>query len=400
MKGTSPFTPGRPVPPDLFVGREDYVRTIRGYLRDTASGRQENIFLAGDRGIGKSSLARYIRRLAAKDLNILPIHVFLGGVSDLDELVRRIFEEILKESSNQSWFSKVKENFGNYIESVDLFGISLQFNPPKEKIESLTLHFPEAIMKLLNDTKNENKGILIILDDINGLSKAPEFAHWYKSFVDYAATHYDSFPVCIMLIGVPELRDSLSEHQQSLLRIFHVINIERLKDPEVDSFFKKAFSTVNIQIDTQALELMRYYSSGLPIMMQEIGDATYRKDSDAHIDKEDAFRGILSAATVIGEKYLSPKVYRTIRSKPYRSILRKMGQKGIDTRFNRKEISEVLNAEEIRVFDNFLRKMKELGIIVNDIEEGRGHYKYINALYPVYISMESLAYQNKGERIK
>lgn len=291
--------------------------------------------------------------------------------------------------------TRLKGTSGSTLNLLTFFGVSLHFNPPREKMESLTAHFPEAMMKILSDTKNEHKGMLIILDDINGLSKTPEFAHWYKSFVDYAATHYDSFPVCIILIGIPELRDSLSEYQQSLLRIFRVITIGRLEDPEIDSFFKKAFSSVNIHTDTDALELMRYYSSGLPIMMQEIGDAVYRKDTDDHIDREDALIGILSATNVIGEKYLSPKVYRAIQSKSYRSILRKMGQKGIATQFSRQEISEVLSAEEIGVFDNFLRKMKELGIIVNDIEEGRGHYRYTNALYPVYINMESLIYLSR-----
>lgn len=393
MRDSSPFTPGSPAPPDLFVGRIEYINAIHERLCEAAAGKQQNIFLSGERGIGKSSLAKYIRVLADKKINALSIHVFLGGVHDLDELVRRIFEEVLKAASNQSWFEKFKTNFGTYIQSVDVFGVTLSFQPPKEKMQSLTGHFSEAITNIHNDIKSERSSILIILDDINGISKTPEFAHWYKSFVDYAATHYDSFPLSMMLIGVPEIRYSLGEHQESLLRIFHVINIERLSDEEVGSFFTKAFSSVNIQIEPDALATMIYHASGYPILMQEIGDAIYRRDEEGIIGIDDTYEGITSAAAVIGEKYLNPKVYQAIRSKKYRSILRKMGQKGSSVQFSRREISRGLTHDEIRVFDNFLSKMKTLGIIIDDREEGRGHYRYINALYPMYIRMESQTHE-------
>jgi len=48
-----------------------------------------------------------------------------------------------------------------------------------------------------------------------------------------------------------------------------------------------------------------------------------------------------------------------------------------------------IKAGERKVFNNFLRKMRELGIIVPDIEGGRGAYKFVNELYPVYIWLEN-----------
>jgi hypothetical protein len=54
-----------------------------------------------------------------------------------------------------------------------------------------------------------------------------------------------------------------------------------------------------------------------------------------------------------------------------------------------------LNNEEKRTFDNFLTKMKQLGVIQSDIEGGRGAYKFVNELYPIYITMESRAQRRK-----
>jgi len=62
-KEYSPFTPGSPVPLDLFVGRSNQIQEVVRYIKQTLSGRQENIFLSGDRGIGKSSFASFIRTL-------------------------------------------------------------------------------------------------------------------------------------------------------------------------------------------------------------------------------------------------------------------------------------------------------------------------------------------------
>ncbi|MEA1893737.1 MAG: ATP-binding protein [Euryarchaeota archaeon] len=387
MKENSPFTPGNPAPVELFVGRVEQIEEILKYVKQTSSGRQENVFLAGERGIGKSSLAAFLRHLVDRE-NFLTIHVFVGGVTDLEELVRRIFEQILKETNKQTWFDEISGFFGKYVKQVDLFGISVSFNPPQEDLEGLVRNFPEALKNIMEKIKNEKKGLFIVLDDINGISETPEFANWYKSFVDDVATHYTDFPAFIMPIGIPEIRDVLSEHQPSLMRIFRVVDIDKLSDKEVNEFFKKTFKRVNIEVEPEAMGVMVGFSSGLPILMHEIGDAVFWRDYDGVISKEDTLPGIVDAADRIGKKYLDPKVYRTIRSERYRSILRKLGEEPID-RFKKSEIGSKLSEEEKKVFKNFLGKMRQLGIIVPDIEGGRGAYKFVNVLYPVYIWMES-----------
>jgi len=309
-------------------------------------------------------------------------------VTDLEELVRRVFEQILKETNKQTWFGEISDFFGKYVKQVDLFGISVSFNPPQEDLEGLVRSFPEALKNIMEKIKNEKKGLFIVLDDINGISETPEFANWYKSFVDDVATHYTDFPAFIMPIGIPEIRDVLSEHQPSLMRIFRVVEIDKLSDDEVNEFFEKTFKKVNIEVESEAMGTMVGFSSGLPILMHEIGDAVFWRDDDGVISEEDTLPGIVDAADRIGKKYLDPKVYRTIRSKRYRSILRKLGEEPID-RFKKSEIESKLSEEEKKVFNNFLGKMRQLRIIVPDIEGGRGSYKFVNVLYPVYIWMES-----------
>lgn len=389
MKEDSPFTPGSPVPVELFVGRVEPIKEILRYVERSATGRQENIFLVGERGIGKSSLVAFLRHLLKE--KFLTVYVSSGGVTDLKELIRRIFEQTLKEANAEKTLKEKLLKVSKYVKQVDLFGISLAFRPPEEELESILRDFPEAIKNIVEKIKEEKKGVFIALDDINSLSTKQDFANWYKSFVDNVAIRYSAkFPVTVMLIGLPEIRDSLSRLQPSLMRIFRVIDIEKLSDEEVKEFFARAFQKVNIKVKPEAIKLMIKFSSGLPILMHEIGDAVFWWDEDGRIDEKDAAYGIFDAADRIGKKYLDPKVYRTIRSERYRSILRKLGgsEEPISF-FRKKEIESKLNEEERKVFNNFLQKMKKLGIIVPDIEASRGSYRFVNELYPVYIWMEN-----------
>ncbi len=389
-KEKSPFTPGSPVPVELFVGRLEQITEILRYVKQASSGKQENVFLTGDRGIGKSSLAAFLRHYVATKQNILSIQVFGGRVSTLEELVRHILDQLLKETKDEALFNKISQFFGKYIRDVGLFGISVSFNPPEQDLKDLVRNFPEVLNNIVEEIKKEKVGLFIALDDINGLVEKPEFANWYKSFVDEVATHYEDFPVFIMLTGLPEKRGILSTLQPSLMRIFRVVEIEKLSDEEVENFFSTTFESENIKVEPEAMEEMVLYSSGLPLLMHEIGDATFWIDKDSVIDEVDALDGILAAAEVVGKKYLDPKVYSAIRSERYRSILRKLGEtwdfSGI---FKKKEVEANLTEPEKKVFHNFLKKMRELGVIESDLEHGRGAYRFVNEMYPLYISIES-----------
>lgn len=391
MKGDSPFRPGSPVPVELFVGRQEQIEEILRYVRATVSGKQENVFLTGERGIGKSSLAAYLRQLVASKENVLGVHVFLGHVETLEEFVRCVFEAILKEARTQRWYDRIAGFFGKYVREIDLFGVSVSFAPPQDDLKELVRGFPEALWNISERVHEERKGLFIVLDDINGLAKRPDFANWYKSFVDYAATHYKHYPVLIMPTGIPAIRDALSSHQPSLMRVFRVVDIAKLSDAEVRDFFQRAFEKVNMTVEPDALSSLVRYSSGLPIFMHEIGDAVFWVTKDNTITPADAATGIVNAAESIGRKYLDPRVYRAIRSPRYISILRKLGeQQPIRRVFTKRDLEAALTSDEKKVLHNFLQKMRALQVIEQDPEAGRGCYRFTNEMYPVYIYMESM----------
>ena len=137
IKEYSPFQPGIPVKPGKFVGREQQIEEIDRYLKQVRAGRFQSVFLIGDRGLGNTSLATFIQQYAERQYNLLGIHTFLGGVSTLDEIVKRIFDELLKRSEKESWSKKVKALFGKNIEEDGMFVINIKFNSQSVQLQEL-----------------------------------------------------------------------------------------------------------------------------------------------------------------------------------------------------------------------------------------------------------------------
>jgi AAA+ ATPase superfamily predicted ATPase len=391
----SPFTPGRPVPLDYFVARLNEVNRIEHAIRQASTGRNENVFITGERGIGKSSLASMIRFLADKEYGFLGVHCYLGGVRDVEGVVRIVFQRLLQQTIDKSLFDKLKNLFNKYIKGFTLFGVGVEFTNDPAELRVLKENFLSAVSEVYQTIKDQKKGILLILDDLNGVTGNFEFAPFIKSLVDELATSLMTFPLVFILVGVPERREDLIKHQPSVARIFDVVELSLMTNEESKEFFEKTFGKLNITVKPDALALLLRYSGGLPMLMHEIGDAVFWIDTDNIVDRDDAFLGILRTADNVGRKYLDPQVYQEIKSSTYRSILRKLGKLPFGMNFIRGKLIHEMTEKEKKNFDNFLQKGKKLGIITKGDE--LGEYRFVNQLFHLYVALESFrAEKEKG----
>ena len=287
----SPFTPGKPVPVEYFIARSKEIERLERAIRQTSSGRNENIFITGERGIGKSSLAGFIRYLAEKEYDFIGAHCFLGGVRDLEGMIRVIFQRLLQETSDRSIFDSLKNVFGKYIKGITLFGVGIEFTTDRSELRTLLDNFLPVMRKVNETIKDHKKGMMLILDDLNGISDISEFAQFLKSFVDELATSRYSLPLLIILVGIPERRENLIRHQPSVARIFDIIDLSPMNEDESKEFFNNMFNKQNISLTSQALSLMVNLSGGFPMLMHEVGDAVFWLDTDNCIDENDAKKG-------------------------------------------------------------------------------------------------------------
>ena len=384
----SPFYPGKPVPIEYFIARISEIERLERSIKQTLSGRNENIFIMGERGIGKSSLAGLIRYIAEKKYDFIGTHCFLGGVKDLNEMIRLIFQRLFQGVKEKTIFEKLKNIFGDYIKEVKLFGMGVEFTKDPSELRTILDNFLPTIRKINETIKDSKKGIILILDDLNGISKVPEFANFLKSFVDELATSGNSLPLMIIFVGIPEIKENMVRCQSSVSRIFSITDLLPMNKSESKEFFLNIFNKVNISVSDDALSYMANFSGGFPMLMHELGDAIFWLDKDNHIDKGDALSGLFEAAKIVGKKYLDPQVYQVLKSETYRPILKKIGKIPLGKRFQRKNILENASEKESKTFDNFLFKLKTLGII--NKTENRGEYKFANMLYHLYIGFGAI----------
>lgn len=386
---SSPFSPGMPVPYEFFVGRVAEIERLRSMVRASLKGKFKIGFVTGERGIGKSSLVSFVRHLVEREDAVASAHVFLGGAKDVPDMIRRTFDRLLKENIERPWYGKLKDFFGQYVREVGLFGISVELKLTADDLANLAHEFVPTIRHLLTKLKGERKSFLLILDDINGLANSEEFANWLKSTVDEIATGLDGLALCVLVVGLEEKRQALLQLQPSLDRVFELIDIRPWSDEEATEFFRTTFEKGSAKADLKAIDMMVKFTGGLPVLGHEIGDAVWRKADGPVITVGDAVAGIMMAATVIGPKFLKPKVIEALRSPQYRSILRKLAETGVSFSFRRADIIKRLDGEEKKVVDTFLKRMRDLGAIVQDGEAGAGCYRFANRLHYLYFTIES-----------
>ena len=384
---SSPFSPGQPVPIEFFVGRLPEIERLRGMVHASTRGRFKIGFVSGERGIGKSSLAAFARRSVEGDFDVAGCHVFLGGVQDHREMLRRTLDRILNESVDKPWHRQLMDLFGDRVSKVGLFGVTLELNLDERDLVAVERDFAASMRRLLESLGEHRKSLFLILDDINGLAGSEGFANWLKSTVDEIATSEAELRLCILVVGLQERRRELVERQPSLARVFELIDIAPWSDDEVRQFCRESFGAGGAEISEEGMELLPPSTGGLPVLAHEIGDAVWRTARGPAIGKREVLKGIFMAAEVIGRKLLNPQVFDAIRSESYHSIFRKMADLP-GTRFRRAQLREFLTDAEAKGLDNFLRRMTTLGALERD-PETRGAYRFPNLLHALYFRMES-----------
>ena len=293
---SSPFRPGQPAPIEFFIGRRAEIERVRGMVRASTQGRVSIGFVSGERGIGKSSLARFVRHLVEQNDDAVGCHVFLGGVQDLGQMLRRTFERLLNESTDKPWHQKLRDFFGDRVRKVGLFGLTLELNLQERDLAAIKHGFVSSVRRLLDNLAEHKRSLFLILDDINGLAGSDEFANWLKSTVDEIATSDAQARLCILVVGLEARRQELVGRQPSLARVLDPIDIAPWSDDEVLDFYHGAFREGNAEISAASVRTLTLYTGGLPVLAHELGEYQLERKRfavDYYLDRGSSLRGWL-----------------------------------------------------------------------------------------------------------
>ncbi len=382
----SPFQPGKPVSPDYFKGRTKIIKKILRYLNKAEKCDVQHYFITGKKGMGKTSLAKYVQDFV-KD-RMIGVYISNKGNHSLENLVKQILEELINYAPKDSVKSKIKNIFGNYVESIEIKGTKLNFKLDEYASKDIVDNFLYYLNKTYEELETK-EGIFLIIDDINGLSESNEFVNWYKRFADSIEMRDYHIPLYVLLAGYPEKFNILVNQDESFARIFHYDNIDYLNSNEINEFFQDTFNSVGITCDEESLKYMVSFSEGIPLMMQEIGDSVYWEVEGNIVNKEYAIKGIIEAGRLIGKRQIKPVMDKSIRSENYESILMKLAENSVDS-FKRSDFENFLSTSEKKVFAKVLQRATELNILESVGRDKSGRYKFSNRLYLVYFMILNL----------
>ncbi len=390
----SPFTPNQPANVGVFTGREQSIEDLLGAVRKAAKGNLQIAWISGERGIGKSSLASFVARLAEQQENAITAHIHLGGVGSLEGMVKEVHLSLLKDNQSKSWGKNLLDIFGERVKRVGLFGVDIDLEISDEDLAAVANNFADSLSQLMEQTLNQRRVLLLVLDDINGLADNPKFAHWLKSMVDSAATHGIEARICLVFVGLEDRLQQMMRNNPSVARIFRpMLKIEPWNRKETETFFRNTFQKGGVAVEDKHLHVLAESSGGLPTVAHEIGDALWRIAESKGINDKDVESGIMAAADAVGARFIKNEVIQELKSEKYRSILRKIAKSQyiLGAEFSRKELLslETLTATEKKGLDNFLQRMRRLGGIVQGKSGERGAYSFPTDMHKLYFFLEA-----------
>jgi len=393
QKGRSPFSPDQPVTAELFVGRHAQIEHIltRG-AGQVAAGKPVTMFLEGEYGIGKTSIAKFVQWISERDKKLLGIYATLERAESMDDIGVAVLEGTLRAGVyNPNLGEKIRDGLAKYVGEQSLFGVTIHAEALKKEGPRIAHGLLPFLSETLARVRNDGMlGVFLVLDEINGIARNPRFAPFLKGLSDInaaTAPGQTALPLLLMLVGVEERRWEISAQHASVASIFDIVRIECLSEDEMKDFYVRAFESVKYTVEPAALDVMTHYAAGFPKIMHIIGNAAYWIDTDGCIGRDDAMQAIVLAAEDVGRKYVDQQVYQALRSKDYHSILRKIAQMGMDMSFRRADVSRGLTESERKKLDNFLTKMKALKVIRSGAVSGE--YVFNMRMVRLYIWLKS-----------
>ncbi|WP_407378947.1 AAA family ATPase [Methanobrevibacter sp.] len=322
----SPFEPGHHVSPDKFKGREEDINKIIRYMPKIINqGIPEHFFIIGKRGMGKTSFVKFMGNKVEEEFHMLPIYLNNEGQDKLEDLIQSLLEAIFKELDKTKKGQKIIEEFIGSINEIKLPGIGISLKNKEDFVENVKNNFADFLLNISKSLKEKN-GLFIIIDDINGLSKTSEFPNWYKGLSETIDFSDNFVPVAFTLVSYKENFNKLTNLNPSFSRIFHLIEIDHLNDEDIELFFIENFEKYNIRFENKkALKHMVYYSWGMPLVMQQIGEETFWNVKNDLISEEIVFKSVLNASIELGNKQIS-LILDQIENDEYENILLKLGK--------------------------------------------------------------------------
>ena len=273
------FTPSRPIiSQELFCGRQNEIERLKDAL--FMGGR--HALLYGDRGVGKTSLARQACRVAE-----MTFYTHQCSSSDTFEIIAEDFlssigieYRLTEEVSEKGSVNVAPLGIGAKADIEKSFSKKLSYAPSN----------PSWVSKQL-----QNHECVLIIDEYDVISSSEEktkISQLIKSLSDIDSK------TKIIVVGIGTSAKDLLAGHESIVRCLEEVHLGRMNRDELSSILDNAEGRLDISIEDAVKEIITKSSNGFPYFTHLLGLKTViealNKDKET-VDMDDYHDGLAMA---------------------------------------------------------------------------------------------------------
>ena len=323
----NPFNPNSVVQPGLFAGRVNQVRHVIRKMSQVRNKMPSSFVISGERGIGKTALAKLIMFMSQKkdkdleNLNFLTTYYTV----EKEQSFRSAFQSSLNLLTDQlpkSAIDRLSSHLGSFFKegkfSLGAFGVKAEIDKNPEKSSEDNMYLKDQAISILTNIlkgieedklKKEKKeippdGVLIVLDEIHNVRNIDGVAQILRSVITTLDMNGHG-NIAFLIISYPEAVKKFFKGDPSAKRSFDMLPLEIMPNDEAEQILTKGFEQVHIKYDKKVVSNNIDKAGGYPHSIQVLGHNLIEIDSDNYIDQEDWTKAIKQTALEFQHKDFS-----------------------------------------------------------------------------------------------
>ncbi len=311
----NPFNPNSVVSTNLFAGREKYVLNIINKFEQVKKGMPSSFFLFGERGIGKTALAKLILYIAKKqdeqfgNLNFLVSYYSADKGQSINSILQESLNN-LSDNISSNILTQLSDKLGSLLKngkfSIGAFSVELKNNKEdtiivRDQLISILSNLIDAIKNDIGDANIRKDGILIIIDEMQNVSDINICAQLLRGIITTLDVK-NLGNISFLLIGYKEAMSDFFDGDQSARRQFDSVELGVMPLQEAKEVLVKGFKEANVKWDDNSLSKSIYVTGGYPHSIQLLGHNLIEVDNDNNINSEDWKQAINRTAFELRKK--------------------------------------------------------------------------------------------------
>jgi AAA+ ATPase superfamily predicted ATPase len=253
MSNSTFFLPSFGNRPAELVGRGDIVAGFSNALSQPVGHPNRSVLLIGQRGMGKTALLLEFADHAAK----------LGYVVARVTATNAILDDIIGAIQLNAGNLKEKRKVKGVSAGALGFSLGLTFSEEADK----QLSFQNKMSLLLDELENQDKGLVILVDEIQAHAEALRLLTTAYQFLIGEKKN-----IAIAMAGLPHAISSiLNDDVLTFFNRAKKIQLTSLPLNAISIYYAKVFNELGKKVSSKNLELMVEMTRGYPYLLQLIG---------------------------------------------------------------------------------------------------------------------------------